>query len=104
MLRSKFLALLGLLAISGAGVLYGFSSSIPTAKAAGCACCVAELCTCGPCVCSCEGPCAPGCVDCADCCKDCAGCTAATTAATVKSDAVQPAATCGSGCCSKVAK
>lgn len=100
MLRSKFLSLLGLAAIGGAGALYGFSSSNTTAKAAGCSCCVAELCTCGPCVCSCEGSCPAGCEDCADCCKDCAGCTAA--AATTA--AVKPAATCESGCCSKVAK
>lgn len=99
MLRSKFLALLGILAVSGAGALYGFSSSKTTANAAGCGCCVTELCTCGPCVCSCEGPCAESCDDCADCCKDCAGCTAAATAVAVK-----PAASCESGCCSKVAE
>jgi hypothetical protein len=99
MLRSKFLSLLGLLAVGGAGALYGFSSSKPAAKAAGCGCCVTELCSCEPCVCSCEGPCPAGCENCADCCKDCAGCTAAAVTA-----AANPAATCESGCCSKVAK
>lgn len=96
MLRSKFLSLLALAAIGGAGALYGFSNSTPTAKSAGCACCVAELCSCGPCVCSCDGPCTESCDDCADCCQDCAGCTAAATAAAAK-----PAVSCETGCCSK---
>lgn len=102
MLRSKFLSLLGLVAIGGAGVLYGFTGNNPAAKAASCGCCVAELCACEPCVCSCEGPCAPGCEDCAECCATCPGCTAGTAA--LKPAAVESAATCGSGCCSKVAK
>ncbi len=99
MLRSKFLALMGLLAVGGAGALYGFTGgSKPAAKTAACGCCVADLCTCEPCVCSCEGPCAEDCDKCADCCATCPGCASAAAAV-----AATPAATCESGCCAKTA-
>jgi len=99
MLRSKFLGLLCLLAIGGAGALYGFTNSKATAEGGACGCCVADLCSCAPCVCSCEGPCPANCEDCADCCEDCAGCTAAAVTAAAK-----PAAACESGCCTEVVK
>jgi hypothetical protein len=100
MLRSKFLSLLGLLAVGGAGALYGFTgTSKPAAKAATCGCCVADLCTCAPCVCSCEGPCGEACDKCAECCATCPGC-ASTTAAALTSEAATPAA-CASGCCAQ---
>lgn len=97
MLRSKFLALLGLLAVGGVGALYGFTNGKPTAKAASCPCCVASGCTGIGCDCPCDGVCGDNCKSCADCCGACPGCADATAAAAVK-----PAATCGS-CCTKTA-
>ncbi len=95
MLRSKFLGLLGLVAIGGAGVLYGFTGNNSVVnKAASCPCCVAAGCTGEGCNCPCDGVCDDECQSCADCCGACPGC--ATTTAAMK-----PAAACGSSCCAK---
>lgn len=101
MLRSKFLSLLGLLAIGGAGAMYGFAGTKPVSKAASCPCCVAAGCTGEGCNCPCDGNCGDSCQSCADCCGACPGC--ATSTAAVKTEAVKPAAACGTSCCSKTA-